>query len=124
MEVFSCHFEGGTYNRNECVLDDRKNSATFRYPFSRRQQIMARLRTLWGQLSGPVKVGIIFALLAIVLSLFGVFRNPDIPVNWRTIFVAVVIAGGTWGLIAWAIATAILDVEQDVEESQHDTGEA
>lgn len=85
---------------------------------------MARLRALWGRLSGPTKVGIFFALLAIGLSLFGVFRNPDIPVNWRTIFVAVVIAGGTWGLIAWAIATAILDVEEEIEESQQDAGEA
>ncbi len=83
-----------------------------------------RVRAVWSRLSGPTKVGLIFAVLAIVLSLFGIVRNPDIPVNWRTIFVAVVIAGGTWGLIAWAIATAILDVEQDLEESQQDAGEA
>lgn len=72
----------------------------------------------WKRLSGPVKVGILFALLAIALSSFGIVRNPDIPINIRTIFIATVIAGGTWGLIAWAIAEAIIDVESDIAEAE------
>ncbi len=85
---------------------------------------MAQVRSIWARLSGPVKVGLSFAFLAIALSLFGIFRNPDIPTTWRTIFVAVVIGGGTWGLIAWAIATAIVDVEEELEEASQDGSEA
>lgn len=71
---------------------------------------------LWRRLSGPVKVGLIFALIAIALSLFGLFRNPDTPATLQSILIATVISGGTWGLVSWAIATAIVDVEQDVAE--------
>lgn len=74
----------------------------------------------WKKLSGPIKVGIFFAVLAIVLSLFGIVRNPDIPINIRTFFIATVIAGGTWGLISWAIAEAIVDVESDIAEQEMD----
>ncbi|MDQ7029648.1 MAG: hypothetical protein Q9O62_07660 [Ardenticatenia bacterium] len=85
---------------------------------------MAQVRSVWARLSGPAKIGLSFALLAIVLSLFGIFRNPEISVTWRTIFVAVVIGGGVWGLIAWAIATAIVDVEEEIEEISQDGSEA
>jgi hypothetical protein len=70
--------------------------------------------TFWQRLSGPVKVGLVFAAIAIALSLYGIFTNPDIPVNARSILIATIISGGTWGLISWAIATAIVDVETDV----------
>lgn len=73
----------------------------------------------WKRLSGPVKVGIFFAVLAIVLSLSGIIRNPDIDFNVRTFFIATVIAGGTWGLISWAIAEAIVDVESDIAEQEN-----
>ncbi|MCZ7567914.1 MAG: hypothetical protein M5U01_04840 [Ardenticatenaceae bacterium] len=72
--------------------------------------------SLWRRLSGPVKVGLMFALIAIALSLFGLFRNPDTPTTVRSILIATVISGGTWGLVSWAIATAIVDVEEDVAE--------
>lgn len=71
---------------------------------------------LWRRLSGPVKVGLIFALIAVALSLFGLFRNPDTPVTLQTLLIATLISGGTWGLVSWAIATAIVDVEEDVAE--------
>ena len=74
--------------------------------------------TLWarvrGVLHGPVLVGVIAALIAIGLSLFGMLRNPDAtPVNFRSVLLVVVLAGGSWGLIAWAIATAAVEAGKD-----------
>jgi len=65
-------------------------------------------------LSGPTKVGLFFALLAIVMSVVGLVRDPTTPVTVRSLFIATVISGGTWGIVSWAIATAIVDVEEDV----------
>lgn len=71
-----------------------------------------------GVLHGPVLVGVIAALIAIGLSVFGMVRNPDAtPVNLRSLLLVIVLAGGSWGLIAWAIATAAVEVGKDEEES-------
>jgi hypothetical protein len=67
-----------------------------------------------GFLHGPVLVGVIAALLAIALSVFGMLRNPDAtPLNVRSLLLVVVLAGGSWGLIAWAIATAAVEAGKD-----------
>ena len=75
----------------------------------------------WGRmrnvLHGPVLVGVIAALIAIGLSVFGMVRNPDAtPLNLRSLLLVVVLAGGSWGLIAWAIATAAVEAGKDEEE--------
>jgi hypothetical protein len=76
---------------------------------------LARVR---GWLHGPVLVGVIAALIAIGLSVFGMIRNADAtPLNLRSLALVVLLAGGSWGLIAWAIATAAVEAGKDeVEE--------
>lgn len=74
--------------------------------------------SLWqrvrGILHGPVLVGVIAAAIAIALSVFGMIRNPEaVPLNLRSLFLVVVLAGGSWGLIAWAIATAAVEAGKD-----------
>lgn len=67
-----------------------------------------------GVLHGPVLVGVIAAAMAIALSVFGMLRNPEAaPLNLRSLFLVVVLAGGSWGLIAWAIATAAVEAGKD-----------
>lgn len=75
-------------------------------------------KTLWARvrsvLRGPVLVGVIAALVAIGLSVFGMIRNPEgVPINLRSLLLVVVLAGGSWGLIAWAIATAAVEAGKD-----------
>ncbi len=73
--------------------------------------LVARVR---GALHGPVLVGVIAALIAIGLSVFGMVRNPEAtPLNLRSLLLVVVLAGGSWGLIAWAIATAAVEAGKD-----------
>jgi hypothetical protein len=75
-------------------------------------------KSLWtharGVLRGPVLIGVIAALIAIALSVFGMIRNPEgTPLNVRSLLLVVVLAGGSWGLIAWAIATAAVEAGKD-----------
>ena len=80
-------------------------------PTPQPMSLWARVR---GVLHGPVLVGVIAALIAIGLSVFGMVRNPDAtPVNLRSLLLVVVLAGGSWGLIAWAIATAAVEAGKD-----------
>ncbi len=67
----------------------------------------------WNHLSGPLKVGLIAALLGILLAVVGIARGT-VPLNFLSILLALLISGGSWGVVAWAIATAARDVEEDV----------
>ena len=81
---------------------------------------------LWGRLSGPVKIGLIFAAIAIVMAVIGLIRESATnPVPLRGVLIAIVIPGGTWGLVSWAIATAVVEVERDVaaREEEGEEGE-
>ncbi|HID64245.1 MAG TPA: hypothetical protein EYP49_16115 [Anaerolineae bacterium] len=40
------------------------------------------------------------------------------PLTARSLIMAIIISGGTWGLVSWAIATAAVDVERDVAEAE------
>lgn len=62
--------------------------------------------------SGPLAVGLFFGLLAIVLSLLGLARERNLSL--LNITLAIVLGGGVWGVISWAIATAVVHVEQDL----------
>jgi hypothetical protein len=74
-------------------------------------EMMTRVRSV---LRGPVLVGVVAAVIAIVLSLFGMLTNPNAtPLTIRSFLLVVVIAGGSWGLIAWAIATAAVEAGKD-----------
>ena len=63
----------------------------------------------------PVKIGLLFAAIAIILSVVGVIRNPNTPVTAQTLLIAAVVSGLTWGLISWAISAAVIDVEEEID---------
>ncbi|MCS7038532.1 MAG: hypothetical protein RMN24_02300 [Anaerolineae bacterium] len=69
------------------------------------------------RLSGPVKAGLIAASLAILLVVIGILRG-NVPLNPLSILLALLIGGGSWGVVVWAIATAALDVEHDIAEEE------
>lgn len=83
--------------------------------------IAARLRAL----NGPAKIGLGFALAGALLAGIGWFVNPQFAARTLISFVlAVGISGITWGVVAWAIATAAFDVERDVEQAENGQDEA
>ncbi len=63
--------------------------------------------------SGPVKIGLIAAAIAIILVIIGIVRG-NIPMNALSILMALFIGGVSWFVVAWAIATAARDVEEDI----------
>jgi hypothetical protein len=75
-------------------------------------------KNLWQRLNGPIKIGLVFAAVGILLTVIGVFRDPTMPVNAWSLGMGALISGGTWGLVSWAIATAAVEVERDVAEAK------
>jgi hypothetical protein len=77
-----------------------------------------RTGNLWQRLNGPAKVGLFFALLAIVLTIIGIFKDPATPVTAWSLGMGSLISGATWGLVSWALATAAVEVEEDVRQAE------
>ena len=69
----------------------------------------------WKRLSSPLKIGISFALLGFVLTAIGALRG-NIPLQPLNLAVALLIGGGVWFLVSWAVAAAVNEVERDDEE--------
>lgn len=76
-----------------------------------------KTKSFWKRLSGPVKIGIVFGLIGVILAVIGMFRGFA-PMSFRSFAMAVFISGLSWGIVSWAIAAAAVEVEKDVEESQ------
>jgi hypothetical protein len=43
-----------------------------------------------------------------------------VPLNPASILLALLISGGSWGVVSWAVATAVVDVERDLAEDAAD----
>lgn len=69
------------------------------------------------RLSTQLKVGLAFGLLGLALTMVGIVRGT-VPPNPGSIAVALLIGGGVWFVVSWAVATAAVDVEQDLAEAQ------
>ena len=82
---------------------------------------MAAVKNLWHRLDGPLKIGVSFALLGITLTIIGIVRDPTTPITAWSIFMGSLIAGGVWGVVSWAIATAAVEVERDVQQAEQET---
>lgn len=65
----------------------------------------------------PIKIGLGFGLAGITLTLIGIVRG-NVPLNPASIAMALLIGGGVWFVVAWAVATAAVDVERDVEAAE------
>jgi len=72
-------------------------------------------RRAWERASLPVKVGICFGLLGAVLAAIGLARGAFEPFSWRGLAMAILLAGGSWGLVSWALATAMMEAGRDGE---------
>jgi drug/metabolite transporter (DMT)-like permease len=69
------------------------------------------------KLTTPLKIGLFFGLLGIAFTVTGIVRG-NVPLNPASIGIALLIGGGVWFLVAWAVAAAAVDVEQDVKSNE------
>jgi hypothetical protein len=71
------------------------------------------------QLSIPLRIGIAFGLIGLALTVVGIVRG-NVPANPASIGMALLIGGGVWFVVSWAVATAAVDVERDLADAQDD----
>ncbi|MGE5601544.1 MAG: hypothetical protein ACM30E_00745 [Nitrososphaerales archaeon] len=71
----------------------------------------------WRRTPLALRVGLIFAAAGIVLAIVGILKGT-VPPNPLSIFLALLISGGSWGIVSWAVTTAIMDVERDAGEEK------
>ena len=76
-------------------------------------------KSRWARLGLPARVGIVCAALGMILALVGIVRG-NVPLNPISILLALLISGGSWGVVSWAITTAVVDVERDLAEDAAD----
>ena len=69
------------------------------------------------KLSTPLKIGLAFGLIGIALTVVGIVRG-SVPPNPASIAMALLIGGGVWFVVSWAVATAAVDVEEDLATVQ------
>ena len=80
------------------------------------------MTSMWKKTGIPVKIGLTFAALGIILVIVGILRG-NVPMNPASMAVALLIGGGMWFLVSWAVATAAMDVEADMAASTEDVDE-
>jgi len=59
----------------------------------------------WKQLSGAVKIGLVLGLVGAVLTVIGLLMGNLAPLSVRSVVLGVLLGGGSWGVVSWAIAS-------------------
>lgn len=73
----------------------------------------------WTRIALPFRVALIFAAAGIILAIVGIIKGT-VPANPLSIFLALLISGGSWGVVSWAVTTAVVDVEHDAARADDD----
>jgi hypothetical protein len=71
------------------------------------------MKQLWTRLSGPVKIGLALGLVGALLTVIGLFTGNLAPLTLRSVLLSILIGGGSWGVVSWAIAAAASDAMKD-----------
>jgi hypothetical protein len=71
-------------------------------------------RPLWRRLSGPVKIGLVVGCVGAVLTVVGLLLGNLAPLTIRSLLLGILIGGGSWGVVSWAIASAAADAMRSV----------
>jgi hypothetical protein len=67
------------------------------------------MRQRWARLGGPVKIGLLVGVLGAVLTVAGLLAGNLAPLTFRSFVLGIVVGGGSWGIVSWAIASAASD---------------
>ena len=73
------------------------------------------MKQRWARLSGPVKIGLVLGLIGALLTVVGLFSGNFAPLTWRSLVLGILIGGGSWGIVSWAIAAAAFDATTDAD---------
>ena len=67
----------------------------------------------WKKLGGPVKIGLVLGLIGALLTVIGLLMGNMTPLTARSLVLGVILGGGSWGVVSWAIAAVAADVDGD-----------
>ena len=70
----------------------------------------------WTRLSGPVKIALVLGLIGALLTVVGLLLGNLAPLTPRSLILGILLGGGSWGVVSWAIAAAAASVTTDLEE--------
>jgi len=73
------------------------------------------MKGVWLRLSGPVKIGLALGLIGALLTVFGLLTGDFVPLTPRSFLLGILLGGGSWALVSWAIASAASDAMADPE---------
>jgi type III secretory pathway component EscT len=71
------------------------------------------MKQFWKRLSGPIKIGLIVGLTGALLTVIGLFTGNFAPLTVRSVLLGILLGGGSWGVVSWAIAAAVVDATSD-----------
>ena len=63
--------------------------------------------------SGPVKIGLLFGLAGALLTTVGLLAGNLAPLTVRSLLLGILLGGGSWGVVSWAIASAAVDATSE-----------
>ncbi len=69
----------------------------------------------WKKLGGPVKVGLVLGLIGALLTVIGLLMGNLAPLTARSLILGVLLGGGSWGVVSWAIAAVAADTADAVD---------
>jgi hypothetical protein len=67
----------------------------------------------WKRLGGAVKIGLVVGLVGAVLTVVGLLMGNLAPLTARSLVLGVLLGGGSWGVVAWAIAAVAADAAEE-----------
>ena len=76
------------------------------------------MKKLWMRMSGPVKIGLALGLLGALLTVIGLLVGDFAPLTLRSLVLGILLGGGSWAVVSWAIATAAADSMADEETDE------
>jgi hypothetical protein len=71
------------------------------------------MKQFWTRLSGPAKIGLVLGIVGALLTVIGLFFGDFAPLTVRTVLLGILLGGGSWGVVSWAIAAAAADAAAD-----------
>jgi hypothetical protein len=71
------------------------------------------IKERWLRLSGPARIGLIVGTIGALLTVVGLFTTNLAPLTLRSFLLGILIGGGSWGGVSWAIASAAADSMAD-----------
>lgn len=74
------------------------------------------MRAAWRRVGSPERIGLAFAFIGALLTVIGLSMGNLTDLTLRSVLLGILLGGGSWGLVSWAIASAASDSMDDGEE--------